>query len=198
MERQEKSKEEWFELGRKYHENEEYQKAVAAYRHVVRIDRNNFHVWHNLGLALRFLGKLDDALKAFNTAQSLDPGNGEIYIQQGLILIGQEEKNQQAVNKFEKAFESGLESDNQMVAHIGMGISYLNLDKPDDAISNFDAALQIENKNLPALTMKAGALLTRGDFSMAKTVIDEALKIDPEDEEALKILEMVESALIST
>ncbi len=33
---------------------------------------------------------------------------------------------------------------------------------------------------------------------MAKTVIDEALKIDPEDEEALKILEMVESALIST
>ena len=197
MERQEKSKEEWFELGRKYHENEEYQKAVSAYRNVVKIDRYNFHAWHNLGLALRFLGKLDDALKAFNTAQSLDPGNGEIYIQQGLILIGQE-KNQQAVNKFEKAFESGLESDNQMVAHIGMGISYLNLDKPDDAISNFDAALKIDNENLPALTMKAGALLTRGDFSMAKTVIDEALRIDPEDEEALKILEMVESALSST
>ena len=123
--------------------------------------------------------------------------NGEIYIQQGLILIGQE-KNQQAINKFEKAIESGLESENQMVAHIGMGISYLNLDKPDDAISNFDAALKIDNENLPALTMKAGALLTRGDFSMAKTVIDEALKIDPEDEEALKILDMVESALTST
>ena len=197
MERQEKTKEEWFELGRKYHENEEYQKAVSAYRHVVKIDVSNFHAWHNLGLALRFLGKLDDALKAFNTAESLDPGNGEIYIQQGLILIGQE-KNQQAVNKFEKAFESGLESDNQMVAQIGMGISYLNLDKPDDAISNFDAALKIDNENLPALTMKAGALLTRGDFSIAKTVIDEALKIDPEDEEALKILEMVESALTST
>ena len=197
MERQEKTKEEWLELGRKYHENEEYQKAVSAYRHVVKIDVSNFHAWHNLGLALRFLGKLDDALKAFNTAESLDPGNGEIYIQQGLILIGQE-KNQQAVNKFEKAFESGLESDNQMVAQIGMGISYLNLDKPDDAISNFDAALKIDNENLPALTMKAGALLTRGDFSIAKTVIDEALKIDPEDEEALKILEMVESALRST
>ena len=193
----EKSKEEWFELGRKYHEHEEYQKAVSAYLHVVKIAVSNFHAWHNLGLALRFLGKLDDALKAFNTAESLDPGNGEIYIQQGLILIGQE-KNQQAVNKFEKAFESGLESDNQMVAQIGMGISYLNLDKPDDAISNFDAALKIDNENLPALTMKAGALLTRGDFSMAKTVIDEALKIDPEDEEALKILEMVESALRST
>ena len=196
MERQEKSKEEWFELGRKSHENEEYQKAVAAYRHVVKIDKYNFHAWHNLGLALRFLGTLDDALKAFNTAQSLDPENGEIYIQHGLILIGQE-KNQQAVNKFKRAFESGLESDNQMVAHIGMGISYLNLDKPDDAINNFDAALQIDNENMPALTMKAGALLTREDFSMAKKVIDEALKIDPEDEEALKILEMVESALSS-
>ena len=119
---------------------------------------------------------MDDALKAFNTAQSLDPENGEIYIQQGLILIGQE-KNQQAVNKFKRAFESGLESDNQMVAHIGMGISYLNLDKPDEAIKNFDAALQIDNENIPALTMKAGALLTRGDFLMAKKVIDEALKI---------------------
>jgi tetratricopeptide (TPR) repeat protein len=196
MERQEKSKEEWFELGRKYHENEEYQKAVSAYRQVVRIDKYNFHAWHNLGLALRFLGKLDEALKAFNTAESLDPGNGEIFIQQGLILIGQE-KNLQAVNKFQKAFETDLEPDNQMVAHIGMGISYLNLDIPDDAIRNFDAALQIDNENLPALTMKAGALLTQGDFAMAKSVIDEALRIDPEDEEALKILEMVEPALSS-
>jgi len=196
MERQEKSKEEWFELGRKYHENEEYQKAVSAYRQVVRIDKYNFHAWHNLGLALRFLGKLDEALKAFNTAESLDPGNGEIFIQQGLILIGQE-KNLQAVNKFQKAFETDLGPDNQMVAHIGMGISYLNLDIPDDAIRNFDAALQIDNENLPALTMKAGALLTQGDFAMAKSVIDEALRIDPEDEEALKILEMVEPALSS-
>ena len=193
MERQEKSKEEWFELGRKYHENEEYKKAVSAYRHVVKIDKYNFHAWHNLGLALRFLGKLEDALKAFNTAQSLDPMNGEISIQQGLILIGQV-KNQQAVKKFKTAFESGLESDNQMVAHIGMGISYLNLDKPDEAINNFDAALQIDNENMPALTMKAGALLTRGDFSMAKKVIDEALKIDPEDEEALKIRDLIETA----
>ena len=193
----EKSKEEWFDLGRKYHEDEEYQQAVAAYRHVVKIDRNNVHAWHNLGLALRFLGKLDDALKAFNTAQSLDPMNGEIYIQQGLILIGQE-KNLQAANKFQKAFEAGLEQDNQVVAHIGLGISYLNLDRPDEAISNFDAALRIDNENLPALTMKAGALVTRGDFALAKNVIDEALKINPEDEEALKILEMVESALSST
>jgi Tfp pilus assembly protein PilF len=45
--------------------------------------------------------------------------------------------------------------------------------------------------------MKAGALLTQGDFAMAKSVIDEALRIDPEDEEALKILEMVEPALPS-
>lgn len=192
----EKSKEEWFELGRKYHENEEYQKAVSAYRQVVRVDKYNFHAWHNLGLALRFLGKLDDALKAFDTAESLDPGNGDIFIQQGLILIGQE-KNLRAINKFQKAFEVGLEPDNQMVAHIGIGISYLNLDKPDDAIRNFDAALRIDNENLPALTMKAGALLTRGDFAMAKAIIDEALKIDPDDEEALKILEMVESALSS-
>lgn len=193
----EKSKEEWFELGGKYHENEEYEKAVSAYRHVVKIDKYNFHAWHNLGLALRFLGKFDDALKAFNTAQSLDPMNGEIFIQQGLILIGKE-KNQQAINKFKKALESGLESDNQMAAHIGMGISYLNLDKPDEAINNFDAALQIDNENMPALTMKAGALLTRGDFTIAKSVIDQALKIDPEDEEALKIHQMVESALSST
>ncbi|MDD5141979.1 tetratricopeptide repeat protein [Methanoregula sp.] len=197
MRHSEKSKEEWFDLGRKYHENEEYQKAVAAYRHVVKLDRYNVHAWHNLGLALRFLGKLDDALKVFNTAESLDPGNGEINIQQGLILIGQE-KNEQAVKKFENAFRSGLGSDNQMVAHIGMGIPYLNLDKPDDAISNFDAALRIDNENLPALTMKAGALLTQGDFTLAKNVIDEALRIDPEDEEALRILEMVKSSLAST
>jgi len=193
----EKSKEEWFELGQKYHENEEYEKAVSAYRHVVKIDKCNFHAWHNLGLALRVLGKFDDALKAFNTAQSLDPGNGEISIQQGLILIGQE-KNQQAINKFKNAFESGLEFDNRVVAHIGMGISYLNLDKPDDAISNFDAALRLDSENITALTMKAGAQVTRGDFASAKNIIDEALKIDPEDEEAMKILEMVKSALAPT
>lgn len=190
----EKSKEEWFDLGRKYHENENYQKAVIAYRHVVKLDRYNVHAWHNLGLALRFLGNLNEALKAFNVAQSLDPVNGEICIQQGLILIGLE-RNQQAVDKFDKAIEFGLESGNQVTAHIGRGISYLNLDKLDDAISNFDAALRIDNENLPALTMKAGALLIRGDFALAKNVIDEAVKIDPDDDDVLTILEQVKSAL---
>jgi Tfp pilus assembly protein PilF len=194
MVEQKKSKEEWFELGRKYHENKEYQKAVAAYRHVVKLDRFNFHAWHNLGLALRFLGKPDDALKAFTTAQSLDPENSAVFLQQGLILIGQD-KNQQALAKFQKAFEAGLEPDNLAVAYIGSGIACLNLDKPDDAISNFDAALQIDNENLPALTMKAGALLTRGDFASAKEVIDVAVKIDPEDDEVLTILEQAKSAL---
>ena len=188
-----RSKEEWFELGRKYHDNEEYEKAVDAYRHVLRIDNKDSHAWHNIGLALRFFGNYDDAFKAFNKARSLDPENGEIYVQQGLILIGQE-KNQQAIKKFNKAFELGLEPENQIVAFVGRGISFINLDKPDEAISNFDTALEIDGENIPALTMKAGALLTQGDLSEAKSVINEALKIDPEDKESLKILKLIESA----
>ena len=46
----EKLKEEWFELGRKYHENEEYEKAVSAYRHVVKIDKCNFFRMEKFGV----------------------------------------------------------------------------------------------------------------------------------------------------
>jgi len=193
MKHSEKTIEEWFELGGKYHENEEYDKAVDAFRHVVKINKNT-NGWFNLGLALRFQGNLTEAFKAFSTAQKLDPGNGEIYLQQGLILIGQE-KNEQALKKFVKAFESGLEPGNQAVAFVGMGISFVNLDKTDDAIRNFDAVLRLDSRNLPALTMKAGAILTQGNPMAAKDIIDEALRIDPEDAEALTILRLIESAL---
>lgn len=192
----EKTKEEWFELGLKYHDNEEYEKAVDAYRHVLKIDKYNPHAWHNLGLALRFFGNYDAAFKAFNKARSLDPGNGEIYMQQGLILIGQE-KYPQAIKKFNKAFELVLEPKNQADAFVGKGISLINLDNPDDAIVNFDAALRIDSENIQALTMKAGALLLRGDFLDAKNVIDEALTLDPEYNEALTILGAIESGLSS-
>lgn len=94
----EKTKEEWFELGLKYHDNKEYEKAVDAYRHVLKIDKYNPHAWYNFGLALRFFGDSDAAFKAFNKARSLDPGNGEIYMQQGLILIGQEKYPQAIKN----------------------------------------------------------------------------------------------------
>ena len=192
----EKTKEEWFELGLKYHEHEEYEKAVDAYRHVLKIDKYNPHAWHNLGLALRFFGNYDAAFKAFNKARSLDPGNGEIYMQQGLILIGQE-KYPQAIKKFNEAFELVLEPKNQVDAFVGKGISLINLDNPDEAIVNFDAALRIDSENIRALTMKAGALLLRGDFLDAKNVIDEALTIDPEYNEALTILGAIKSALSS-
>lgn len=196
MEPLEKTKEEWFELGLKYHDNEEYGKAIDAYRHVLKIDKYNPHAWHNLGLALRFFGDSDAAFKAFNKARSLDPGNGEIYMQQGLILIGQE-KYPQAIKKFNKAFELVLEPKNQVEAFVGKGISLINLDNPDEAIGNFDAALRIDHKNIHALTMKSGTLLIRGDFLEAKNVIDEALTIDPENNEALTILVAIKSALSS-
>ena len=192
----EKTKEEWFELGLKYHDNEEYEKAVDAYRHVLKIDKYNPHAWHNLGLALRFFGDSDAAFKAFNKARSLDLGNGEIYMQQGLILIGQE-KYTQAIKKFNKAFELVLEPKNQVDAFVGKGISLINLDNPDEAIGNFDAALRIDNKNIHALTMKSGTLLIRGNFLEAKNVIDEALTINPENNEALTILAAIKSALSS-
>jgi tetratricopeptide (TPR) repeat protein len=197
MEPLEKTKEEWFELGLKYHDNGEYEKAVDAYRHVLKIDKYNPHAWHNLGLALRFLGNYDAAFKAFNKARSLDPGNGEIYMQQGLILIGQE-KYTQAIKKFNKAFELVLKPKNQIDAFVGKGISLINLDDPDDAIVNFDAALIIDSENIQALTMKAGALLLRGDFLDAKNVIDEALTLDPEYNESLTILGVIESGLSNT
>ena len=60
----EKTKEEWFELGLKYHEHEEYEKAVDAYRHVLKIDKYNPNAWHNLGLSLRFFGNYDAAFEA--------------------------------------------------------------------------------------------------------------------------------------
>lgn len=43
--------------------------------------------------------------------------------------------------------------------------------------------------------MKSGTLLIRGDFLEAKNVIDEALTIDPENNEALTIFAAIKSAL---
>jgi len=191
----EKTTEEWFELGQKYHENEEYEKAIDAYRHVVKINKFT-NAWYNLGLAHRFNGNFDEAFKAFNKMRLLDPKDANVYFQLGLVLNGLE-KYTHAIKKFNIAFELGLEPINQIDASVGRGISYLNLDKPNEAIENFDAALNLNCENLPALTMKAGALLILDNILGAKKVINDALRIDPENGEVLRIHRLIESALSS-
>ncbi|MFA6333790.1 MAG: tetratricopeptide repeat protein, partial [Methanoregula sp.] len=64
----------WNSMGLIYLDQENYERALAAFDQATRITIKNATVWNNKGKAYVGLGKPADALQCFNKALGIDPG----------------------------------------------------------------------------------------------------------------------------
>jgi tetratricopeptide (TPR) repeat protein len=55
-----------------------WREAAFRFQKVVRSDPDNAYAHNNLGVALESVGKFEEALKSYERALELDPGNGKI------------------------------------------------------------------------------------------------------------------------
>lgn len=69
----------WLREGDKYTEQQQWEKAVAAYTNSIELDSNNIYAFINRSWAYRQLGKYDNALTDSNSAVDLDPENAKAY-----------------------------------------------------------------------------------------------------------------------
>lgn len=100
---------------------EEWKKAEKLYLKAAAKDPKCVKAYSRLGVIYLKIGKeYDDAKEAFKRALKLDPNNGYILNNLGLVYYNQE-KNDQAIDCFQKAIKI---DGNQASRHANLGIVY--------------------------------------------------------------------------
>ena len=77
----------WIELGNRYFDTEQNEKAIYAYKKYLELDVGNANVWSDLGIMYRRTGNSKEAIKAFDRAIEMDPGHETSRFNKGIVLI---------------------------------------------------------------------------------------------------------------
>jgi anaphase-promoting complex subunit 3 len=73
--------------GHEHVANEEFDKAMAAYRSAISADNRHYNGWYGLGNVYERMGKFDVAEKHYRAASQINPNNAMIIVRIGLVSI---------------------------------------------------------------------------------------------------------------
>ncbi|GAB5495267.1 MAG: hypothetical protein Phyf2KO_03470 [Phycisphaerales bacterium] len=168
--------EEQVERAHELYEAGRWDEAEAALRQALAVNPFQAEWQFNLGLTLEAAGRLDDAVKALETAFELsedsDPQSAMIL---GAALIDLD-RVEEAVRWLERALEL---SPSNLDAHVHLIDAYSLLERHDDAELHFYMALQLNPHHAGAHAALAESLLDRKEFDRAVWCLREAARLDP-------------------
>ncbi|KAJ5228834.1 hypothetical protein N7489_009542 [Penicillium chrysogenum] len=151
-------------VGHEYVANEEYDKALEAYRHGINADNRHYNAWYGLGTVYDKMGKLDFAEQHFRNAASINPTNAVLICCIGLVLEKMNNPQDALVHyaKFRKArvlmklreYKFALAelkvlkdmAPDEANVHYLLGKLYKMLHDKANAIKHFTAALNLDPK----------------------------------------------------
>jgi len=61
------------EKGKKLLEDTKFEEALSYFEQALLLDQNNADLWNHKGIALRSIGRYDEALECFNKSLEIDP-----------------------------------------------------------------------------------------------------------------------------
>ncbi len=145
-------------LGQAYNQTGDLAKAKQEFSTVIALDPDNAAAHHNLGVTYFQMGDLNTALSEFQTALQLDP-DADTHYQLGAIYL----------NSAFSADDPSAPPDQQII---------------DQAVAEFEAALELEEDMPQALIGMANVYLLRADYASAITALHKAIEQVPDSPEA--------------
>ncbi len=130
----------------------------------------------NLGLALRALGRNDEALESYEEAVDLDPANASALNDMGNLLADRG-RPEDAVRAYLGAIEAEPTS---ALAHHNLGVALKGLGRPREAAGSHRKALDIQPRYADALEGQGAALSGLGDMEAARDAFNGAIEAEPE------------------
>jgi tetratricopeptide (TPR) repeat protein len=132
-------------------------KSLALFEFTKAIDQNenHFSAWSNKIILLDELGRLDEALESTERAKILFPEKAEFYFHLGNIF-GKYGQYNKAETNYQEAIQILDETSRSVSNHIqslyrsNLGVLYHRWKKPENAIKQYEEALQYDPNNLNA------------------------------------------------
>jgi tetratricopeptide (TPR) repeat protein len=175
--------------GRCYSALREYDKAISDYNEAIELysmsqtqEGNELSqsiavVWNSLGIALRFLGRIEQAESSFAKAISTDPTTVWYYINQADLLL-ERHRYSDALTVIDLVV-SRIPDRSIAWAHRGQILRRLG--RYEDAIASYDHATELDPQYAWAWNGKGLAFAATGDWLNAKKCYGEALAHNPDD-----------------
>lgn len=149
--------------------------SITLFRRALEVTSNNYVAHSNLGIALFFRGKLDEATVHFHKALQINPSFFNAHTNLGIVLANRG-KMAEAVSQFSKALQINPNSDE---AHNNLGVALERRGKSAEAIKHYYEALRINPDFDEAHNNLGVALASQGKLDKAISHYSEALRINP-------------------
>lgn len=147
------------------------QKAIEYYNKYLDANPFNDTVWFNLGTVQARLRDFENAIDSFEYSIALNPGNASSLYNLAVVYM-----NLQRYAEAASTFEKFVAIDPDMLGKLGLGESYIRLERFDDAIGQFMQVLQAADNNEEKMsearqgidTVKAIICCRNGEFEAFK------------------------------
>ena len=174
--------------GNKLFNEEKYEEAVEAYKHVVEESPDTYIVYMNIGNCYFQMEKYDQAEEYYKKVLEKDPKN-----QEAMLLIGNcysnrgdEKKALEWYNKIE------FEKIDDPTVLFNIGSNFYTQSKFEEALKYYKKAVEIQENFLDAIYQLGLTYLTLGDSQDAIKTFDNYLKFDQDSKRAYQVKGFIE------
>ncbi len=167
---------------------EDFEQARSYYGQAALLDADSAGPYVGLGMLEYQNENLEDAELAFKVACRLDRQCSKGYL--GMAMVAHKKDNYgYAFDMYLRSIE--CDSDNLM-ALLGLFQTSCKMGTFENIIRYLDHYLQSHQGDTSVMSCLASLYIRDNKFSLAKSMLDRILAIDPEDEVAVNLLEEVE------
>jgi tetratricopeptide (TPR) repeat protein len=191
-----------------------WQDSAALFGHAVRVTRDNYLAYNNLGFYLSGLGKKEEAMENYRMSLKINPAYEDALNNVGYALAGQK-KYSEAIPLYEAALrirpnhaevhnnlgnalsETGKideaiqhylialkQNPDHAEAHNNLGIALAMKGKLDEAVAHFQAAIRSKPNYASAHSNLGNAFAVQHKLDEAIREYREALRLKPDDAQA--------------
>jgi len=154
-----------------------YQKALVAYRGVLRLDKNDTKAYVGMARTYEKLGKLNEALARYLVVTETDKTNTEAFYKaaQYMLLGGEVDR---ALKLADAAYELAPEDPDVLATKASVAYKLGNVDA---ALEAAHKALAIEPDHLAANVLLVTETVDRGDVDAGLTMLDDVIAKHPKE-----------------
>jgi len=174
-------------LGDLHRGRQEFNRALAEYRKSAELAPGSFIPRYAVVQCLTEQGEKNAAIDALKEMLKDDPGQAEAAYNLGILLVEQQ-KLEEAVAALRQAYDA---DPNLPGCGLLLGRTLKKLNRGEEAVSLFRAQGQSHPRSLATLEALVQTLLEQEKSDDAKAALNEALKLDPENDMAATSLAML-------